>query len=225
MEETERPEGRGAAKEKEEKGTELFYMLQSLGIAVSAMILLFTFVVRVNQVKGHSMDNTLQPQELLLVWHLGYTPKAGDIVIVNRPNVDILEGEAIVKRVIAVGGQTVDIDYGAGIVYVDGVPLYQRDHVSARQPLYAADPLRHPGGVGLRHGGQPEQLHRQPERGRGPRGGAVHPGPRGAGPVAPVQGRYTLRRRKPAPDAASMRRGLCIRETLWKDRAASGGTA
>lgn len=123
MEETERPEGRGAAKEKEEKGTELFYMLQSLVIAVSAMILLFTFVVRVNQVKGHSMDNTLQPQELLLVWHLGYTPKAGDIVIVNRPNVDILEGEAIVKRVIAVGGQTVDIDYGVGIVYVDGVPL------------------------------------------------------------------------------------------------------
>lgn len=123
MEETERPEGRGAAKEKEEKGTELFYMLQSLVIAVSAMILLFTFVVRVNQVKGHSMDNTLQPQELLLVWHLGYTPKAGDIVIVNRPNVDILGGEAIVKRVIAVGGQTVDIDYGAGIVYVDGVPL------------------------------------------------------------------------------------------------------
>lgn len=123
MEEAERPEGRGAAKEKEEKGTELFYMLQSLVIAVSAMILLFTFVVRVNQVKGHSMDNTLQPQELLLVWHLGYTPKAGDIVIVNRPNVDILEGEAIVKRVIAVGGQTVDIDYGAGIVYVDGVPL------------------------------------------------------------------------------------------------------
>lgn len=123
MEETERAEGRGAAKEKEEKGTELFYMLQSLVIAVSAMILLFTFVVRVNQVKGHSMDNTLQPQELLLVWHLGYTPKAGDIVIVNRPNVDILEGEAIVKRVIAVGGQTVDIDYGAGIVYVDGVPL------------------------------------------------------------------------------------------------------
>ncbi len=123
MEETERPEGRGAAKEKEEKGTELFYMLQSLVVAVSAMILLFTFVVRVNQVKGHSMDNTLQPQELLLVWHLGYTPKAGDIVIVNRPNVDILGGEAIVKRVIAVGGQTVDIDYGAGIVYVDGVPL------------------------------------------------------------------------------------------------------
>lgn len=123
MEETERPEGCGAAKEKEEKGTELFYMLQSLVIAVSAMILLFTFVVRVNQVKGHSMDNTLQPQELLLVWHLGYTPKAGDIVIVNRPNVDILGGEAIVKRVIAVGGQTVDIDYGAGIVYVDGVPL------------------------------------------------------------------------------------------------------
>ena len=119
----ERPEGRGAAKENEEKGAELFYTLQTLVIAVSVMILLFTFAVRVNQVKGHSMDDTLQPQELLLVWHLGYTPKAGDIVIVNRPNVDILQGEAIVKRVIAVGGQTVDIDYSTGTVYVDGVAL------------------------------------------------------------------------------------------------------
>ena len=123
MEEMERPEGRKAAREKEEKGAELFYMLQTLVTAVSAMILLFTFVVRVNQVKGHSMDNTLQPNELMLVWHLGYTPKAGDIVIVNRPNVDILQGEAIVKRVIAVGGQAVDIDYGSGTVYVDGVAL------------------------------------------------------------------------------------------------------
>lgn len=137
MEETERPEGRGAAKEKEEKGTELFYMLQSLVIAVSAMILLFTFVVRVNQVKGHSMDNTLQPQELLLVWHLGYTPKAGDIVIVNRPNVDILEGEAIVKRVIAVGGQTVDIDYDTNTVYVDGVALDESYILEPMRPLPA----------------------------------------------------------------------------------------
>ena len=133
MEEMERPEGREAAREKEEKGSELFYMLQTLVAAVAAMTLLFTFVVRVNQVKGHSMDNTLQPNELLLVWHLGYTPKAGDIVIVNRPNVDILEGEAIVKRVIAVGGQTVDIDYGAGIVYVDGVPL---DEPYINEPMY-----------------------------------------------------------------------------------------
>ena len=123
MEEMERPEGREAAEKKEEKGSELFYMLQTLVAAVAAMTLLFTFVVRVNQVKGHSMDNTLQPNELMLVWHLGYTPKAGDIVIVNRPNVDILQGEAIVKRVIAVGGQTVDIDYSTSTVYVDGVAL------------------------------------------------------------------------------------------------------
>ena len=72
------------------------------------------------------MDYTLADGELTLVRSLGYEPRQGDIVVLNKTTAEFLggeNGEAIVKRVIAVGGQTVDIDYRSGTVYVDGIPL------------------------------------------------------------------------------------------------------
>lgn len=119
----EREKVQGTGEEKQEKDNDLFFWLQALVTAVAVLTLLFTFVVRINRVDGHSMDYTLQDNELLLVWSLGYTPRAGDIVIVDKPTAAILRGSAIVKRVVATGGQTVDIDYAAGVVYVDGEPL------------------------------------------------------------------------------------------------------
>ena len=94
--------------------------------SVVAAVLLFNCVARLTRVDGSSMDNTLQDGEIMLIWSLGYTPEQGDIVVLNKTPA-VLAGwpgpRAIVKRVIATGGQTVDIDYGAGIVYVDGYPL------------------------------------------------------------------------------------------------------
>ena len=105
------------------KGAELFEWLQMLLCCVVAAVLVFNCVARLSRVDGQSMDYTLQHNELLLVWSLGYTPKQGDIVIVNKTTADFLGEHAIVKRVIATGGQTVDIDYGTGTVYVDGEAL------------------------------------------------------------------------------------------------------
>ena len=121
--EQEKTQAVGEGEKQEAKDADLFFWLQALVTAVVVLTLLFTFVVRINRVDGHSMDNTLQHNELLLVWSLGYTPKTGDIVIVDKPTATILRGNAIVKRVIATGGQTVDIDYENSTVYVDGQAL------------------------------------------------------------------------------------------------------
>jgi signal peptidase I len=110
---------------------ETFYWLQTLVTAIVCITLIFTFLGRITRVVGHSMDPTLCEGELMLVWSLGYQPKQGDIVIANKTTrecSDLLGGEAIVKRVIATGGQSVDIDYDNNLVYVDGQPL-QEDYI------------------------------------------------------------------------------------------------
>ncbi len=107
-------------------GAELFECLQMILWCILGAVLVFNCLARLNRVDGHSMDRTLQHGELLLVWSLGYHPQQGDIVVLNKTTAEFLGGEggeAIVKRVIATGGQTVDIDYGSGSVYVDGQAL------------------------------------------------------------------------------------------------------
>lgn len=115
-----------AEEEERRPGAGLFEWLQMLLGCVVAAVVLFNCVARLTRVDGQSMDNTLRDGEIMLIWSLGYTPRQGDIVVLNKTNVllsDWVEPQAIVKRVIATGGQTVDVDYDAGLVYVDGQPL------------------------------------------------------------------------------------------------------
>ena len=116
-------QGPQEAKEEEKSSDDLFYWLNALTTALVVLVLVFTFFGRLTRVDGNSMDHTLQHNQLLLVWSLGYTPQQGDIVVLNKTTVTHLGGVAIVKRVIATGGQTVDIDYSTSTVYVDGEPL------------------------------------------------------------------------------------------------------
>lgn len=107
-------------------GAELYDWLQMFLGCVVAAVVLFNCVARLTRVDGGSMDTTLQHGEIMLIWSLGYTPKQGDIVVLNKTSVllpDWTEPRAIVKRVIATGGQTVDVDYSTGAVYVDGQAL------------------------------------------------------------------------------------------------------
>ena len=116
-------------------GADLFEWLQMLIGCVLAVVL-FNCLARLTRVDGSSMDNTLEHGEMMLLWSLGYQPRQGDIVVLNKTaweTEQLLHNRAIVKRVIAVGGQTVDIDYSAGVVYVDGQPL---DEPYIREEMY-----------------------------------------------------------------------------------------
>ena len=115
---------------KEEKplsGTqEAYEWLQILIVALVTIILVFTFVGRIIGVDGSSMYPTLHHGDMLLLQSVGYEPKQGDVVVLTKAFRDV-DGP-IVKRVIAVGGQTVEIDYTTSTVYVDGVPL-EEDYI------------------------------------------------------------------------------------------------
>ena len=91
--------------------------------ALVCVVLVFTFLFRIVGVDGESMQNTLMNHDRLILTRLPYTPERGDIVVINR-----YTAEPLVKRVIAVGGQTVEIDYDTGTVYVDGQPL-EEDYI------------------------------------------------------------------------------------------------
>lgn len=88
-----------------------------------ALVLLFALVGRVTRVDGASMRETLQDGDLLAVLNapLCGPCEPGDIVILRKDGFH--GGAPIVKRVVATEGQTVDINFGAGVVYVDGAPL------------------------------------------------------------------------------------------------------
>lgn len=100
----------------------LFFWLQALSFALVALILVFSFVGRIITVDGPSMLPTLENGDVLLLQSVGYTPQQGDVVVLTKDFASYTD-RAIVKRVIAVGGQTIRIDYDADVVYVDGVAL------------------------------------------------------------------------------------------------------
>lgn len=95
---------------------ELFDWLESGITAIACVILIFTFVGRLVGVEGESMMPTLRDQDRLVATNLFYKPTGGDIVVVTKPNA---RNEPLIKRVIATGGQTIDIDFELNSVFVD----------------------------------------------------------------------------------------------------------
>ena len=129
-------------------GKEIFEWIYTIAIALVIAFLIKGFVFDVVKVDGPSMKPTLQHNDRLIITKLGYKPQQGDIIILdssykNRTNyfdnLELKSGKDMnwltkaftypslpsnlkrrfyVKRIIALPGQTVDIQNGK--VLVDG---------------------------------------------------------------------------------------------------------
>ena len=115
--------------------------LRDLVFGLAFVLLAFMLIFRVVVVSGPSMMDTLHDGDsLVLISNIFYrNPKQGDIVVATKDS--FKDGEPIIKRVIATEGQTVDIDFDAGIVYVDGKPL---DEPYTRTPTNYQEGMKFP---------------------------------------------------------------------------------
>ncbi len=119
-----------------------FELLEVLVTTVISVVIIFSLFFRVSEISGNSMRNTLIGTDtqrgvvgdIVIMTNFAYEPKNGDIVIISRNVNNSTEGgtvghEPIIKRVIAVGGQTVNINFETGDVIVDG-KILEEDYIS-----------------------------------------------------------------------------------------------
>ena len=101
-------------------GESLLLYVHDLAYLIAIMMILFLFIFRVVIVSGDSMNDTLIDGDyLLLLSNAFYSePEAGDIVVASKDSFE--NGVPIVKRVVAVEGQTVDVDFSTNEIYIDG---------------------------------------------------------------------------------------------------------
>lgn len=110
-------------------------ILETMLMSVFVVILLFTYLLRPVTVDGRSMVPTLQDKDKLVMRRILYQPHQGDVVVVSNFAGHVLDhngnvidsgtslNEILIKRVIAVAGQTVEVRADEGLVYIDGEAL------------------------------------------------------------------------------------------------------
>ena len=123
---TKKPENLPELSLGEKTRREIYDWIHCLSIALIICVVIFAFFVRLIDVRGTSMNPTLNNGDKMLVSGLFYSPKAGDVVVFKKDECD--PERALVKRVIATEGQVINIDFDNGIVYVDGEAI-QEDYI------------------------------------------------------------------------------------------------
>lgn len=119
---------------------EFYSELKMLVAILAVVVLVFQFVLQLIVVVGDSMYPTLHNGDILVAWRLNDHLETGDIVVIHKET-EVIQ-ETIIKRVIATGGQTVELDYERNAVYIDGV-LLEEDYINWEE----ADPMEETGDV------------------------------------------------------------------------------
>lgn len=102
--------------------------VEALIISLAVVLFLFVFLFRVNiVVDGDSMVPNFRNGYRVFVSCLDRGFSRGDVVVIDERATGLQE--RLIKRVIATGGQTVDIDFQTGTVLVDGVGLDESAYI------------------------------------------------------------------------------------------------
>lgn len=94
-----------------------------VALIVGCAYLLRTYVITPYEVPSGSMETTIMSDDRIFSEKISYYSRdvqVGDIVTFDDPEVD---GRTLVKRVVATGGQTIDLV--DGVVYVDGEAAFE----------------------------------------------------------------------------------------------------
>lgn len=114
----------GAATEAKTR-MEVYDWIQCFVTALVCGILIFIFVGRTIGIEGSSMVDTLRNKDRVVMHNLFYTPEKGDIIVFQSKTEERFHDVPLVKRVIATAGDTVDIDFTTGDVFINGRVIYE----------------------------------------------------------------------------------------------------
>ena len=108
----------------------LYDILEVLVVSLTCITVLFTFLFRVVGVEGASMMDTLYEGDRLILCPVLTSPERGDIVVINR-----YADDPLIKRVIGVQGDTIEIDEDQNKVRLNG-ELLDESYIRYPTPAY-----------------------------------------------------------------------------------------
>ncbi len=126
-----------------------FDLTELFTLSFAVVIIILCFFLRHSPVSGESMMPTIQHADTLLVSDVGYAPAHGDVVIVQ--SLHNLE-KPLVKRVIAVGGDKIEINFERWMIKVNGIVIEQRLDANGNPSKIGGDYVYYHEGTSMRIG-------------------------------------------------------------------------
>ena len=102
-------ESQKPSNEKKSLARDFIESIELVAISFAVIVLLFSLVFRVCTVDGRSMQDTLEHGDVVICSNLFYSPQRQDIIVLHQNSKNY--NEPLVKRVIGLPGDTVNIEY------------------------------------------------------------------------------------------------------------------
>lgn len=117
----------------------IYSFLSTLLLCMTVIFVLFVCVFRLVSVDGDSMYPNLNNGDKIIVSDFLYTPDYGDIIAISKREAGT---ESMIKRVIALPGDTVMIDFDTHLISVNGKVIHES--YSVTEPISEAGDFIYP---------------------------------------------------------------------------------